>query len=611
MKKALLFLLLCGTVATQKASAFTTITVQDSISTNTHWTNDKQYLLKGYVYVTSGATLTIDSGCIIKGDKNTKGALIVERGAKIYAVGTPSAPIVFTSSQPANQRSYGDWGGIILCGYAPNNWSNGTAQVEGGPRSIYGGTDPHDNSGRMSYVRIEFPGIAFTPNNEVNGITFCSVGDSTQIDHIQVSYSGDDAAEFFGGTVNVKYMIAYRTWDDDFDTDNGYRGKVQFGVIQRDPYAADNSGSKGFESDSYQTGTASGLLGDTTMLTRPVFSNITAVGPMISPTSTAYDPQFVSGVHIRRGSSISILNSIIAGWPCGVLIDESSASFGSTAANIGNGALQFQNNIIAGTASNSTPNPKDIVYVINGARSLTVTTTNADTVTGTPFAPYDGPWTWLTASSNQNKIFATEQTGVRLQNPFNLSNPDFRPTSTSPVAYNGTHTFNPNNPINTDTTGNYANYNVPAMAPSFNGNKASDPFFTKVNYVGAFSGTGSTNDNWFAGWTNFSPDVTDYSSNVNTLAVSEVAPLAFNQVAIHPNPASSNAVLMLEVKQSASFNVTMLDVTGKVVKTIYNGQLSKGDQALNVDLNNVTSGLYFVVIQTQDKVKTVKLSVVK
>ena len=183
MKK---ILLLSGLLfaALSNASAFSTVEVKDSISTNTRWTCDQQYLLKGYVYVTAGTTLTIDPGVIIRGDKDTKGALIIERGAKIMAMGTATNPIVFTSNQDAGSRDYGDWGGVIICGNAPTNWSAGQAQVEGGPRSFYGGTDPNDNSGEMHYVRIEYGGIAFSPNNEVNSLTLCGVGAGTQIDHI-------------------------------------------------------------------------------------------------------------------------------------------------------------------------------------------------------------------------------------------------------------------------------------------------------------------------------------------------------------------------------------------------------------------------------------------
>ena len=185
------------------------------------------YLLKGWVYVAAGSELTIEPGTIIKGDKQTMAALIVERGGKLIAQGTETAPIVFTSEEAKGQRRPGDWGGLILCGKAPHN--AGEAQIEGGPRTKHGGNDAHDNSGVLSYVRVEFAGYPFEKDKEINGVTFGSVGDGTKIDHVQVSYSNDDSFEWFGGTVNCKNLIAYRGWDDDFDTDNGYSGHVQYG----------------------------------------------------------------------------------------------------------------------------------------------------------------------------------------------------------------------------------------------------------------------------------------------------------------------------------------------------------------------------------------------
>ena len=610
-------------VGAASAMAYNTVPVSGSITTNTHWTNEQQYLLSGYVYVESGATLTIDSGCIIKGDKNTKGSLIIERGAKLIAVGTKTAPIVFTSNQPAGQRTYGDWGGVILCGKAPTNWST-EPTVEGGPRSKYGGTDPHDNSGIMQYVRIEFPGIAFSPNNEINGLTFCGVGDATTIDHIQVSFSGDDSYEWFGGTVNGKYLIAHRTWDDDFDTDNGYNGKNQFVVGLRDPNNADQSGSKAFESDSYQPGgvTNTGLAGDTSMITKPIFSNVTIAGPLVSPTSTAWDPQFVSAVHIRRGSAISILNSIITGFPAGVLIDESATGMGSTTANINNGILQFRDNIVAGMSSyaSSPTGNKDAFYVVNGARSLTPTTTMADTTTGSPFAPYAGPYSWLKSAALHNQMASSEQNGVRLQNPFNLTNPDFHPTSTSPVAYNtkgnGSATagsFNPANPINYDTTGGYANYNVPQFAPNFATSKAADAFFTKVNFVGAFSGV--TTDNWMSNWTNFDPVNADYTTWANTChcvqtAVNNIANTLQN-AKVFPNPASSTVAVMYEMNQASAVSINIMDITGKVITNIYNGTDAKGIHTVTADVAGLSNGMYFMQIGTATGVKAVKFTIAK
>jgi hypothetical protein len=227
----------------------------------------KKYLLKGFVYVTDGITLTVEPGTIIKGDKDTKATLVVERGAKIIANGTTDKPIVFTSNQPKGSRAYGDFGGIVLAGKAPVNQANPT--MEGGIRNSYGGSDPNDNSGSMKYVRIEFPGIAFQTDREINGLTLYGVGSGTTLDYIQVSYSGDDSFEWFGGAVNAKHLIAHRGFDDDFDTDFGYKGKVQFGVALRDPAIADKSTSNGFESDNFDPGTPA-----TDLITEPVFANM-------------------------------------------------------------------------------------------------------------------------------------------------------------------------------------------------------------------------------------------------------------------------------------------------------------------------------------------------
>ncbi|PZF73487.1 T9SS type A sorting domain-containing protein [Taibaiella soli] len=610
MKKFFLpFLLSAAFIGRTSAQTVTVVNVQDSISTNTHWTNDQQYLLKGYVYVTAGATLTIDSGTIIKGDKNTKGSLIVERGAKLIAVGTPTAPIVFTSNQAPGNRSYGDWGGVILCGKAPNNWASGTSQVEGGPRSLYGGTDAHDNSGQLSYVRIEFPGIAFSPNNEINGLTLCSVGDGTQLDHIQVSYSGDDSYEWFGGTVNAKYLVALGTWDDDFDTDNGYKGKNQF-VASLRANAADQSGSKAFESDSYQTGTVTGLT-DTTGLTAPVFSNATILGPIQNPANFAsVDPNFVSALHIRRGSALSLVNSIVVGYPAGVLIDESAAAFGSTVANITADRVQFRHNIVAGIPTASTPSRKEFMYVVDGARSLTPTNLNADTVTNNPFNPFAGPFSWGLNPAFGNKIYTSQSGDVRLQDPFNMTNPNMVPTSTSPIVYNAAHTFNPNNPLNPDTTGNYANYNMPGFAPNFNDNKSSDAFFTKVNYVGAFAGTGTTNDNWMSGWCNFDPLHTDYSK-VNTPTAVATLPTNVQSAVVFPNPAANNATVMVQLKDAGTLRVVVADITGKLVKEVFAGDKVSGTQNIDINLSDMNTGLYMVLIQSNGTQKNAKLSVIK
>jgi hypothetical protein len=283
-----------------------------SIPENTTLEADKKYTLKGNVFVPSGVTLTIEPGTVIVGDKATKGALIIERGAKIMAEGTADEPIVFTSSAAPGNRNYGDWGGLVILGKAVNN--KGTdVSIEGitaSNKGLYGGNDDADNSGVLQYVRIEFAGIALSTDNELNGLTLGSVGSGTTIDHIQVSYSGDDSFEWFGGTVNATHLVAYRGWDDDFDTDYGYRGKVQFAVSFRDPNQADKSGSNGLESDNNGTG------GAETPKTAPIFANLSWFGPYastatLSGSGATADYQFAG--HLRRNSDIKVYNSIFVG----------------------------------------------------------------------------------------------------------------------------------------------------------------------------------------------------------------------------------------------------------------------------------------------------------
>ena len=145
------------------------------------------YTLKGYVYFESGSELNIAPGTVIKSDVTDKGALIIERGAKINAIGTVSKPIVFTSGKAVGQRNPGDWGGLVILGKATTNRST-EPTIEGGVGKNFGGTDDNDNSGTLKYVRIEFAGIASQPNSEINGLTLGGVGSGTTIEYVQVAY---------------------------------------------------------------------------------------------------------------------------------------------------------------------------------------------------------------------------------------------------------------------------------------------------------------------------------------------------------------------------------------------------------------------------------------
>lgn len=290
----------------------TTAVLEGSITTNTTLDASKVYLLKNTVYVESGVTLTIPAGTIIRGDKVSKATLLITRGGKLIAEGTATKPIVFTSNAEVGARAPGDWGGIVILGKAITNATGGESLIEGGfttPKGNYGGTDNADNSGSLKYLRVEFPGIAYATNNEINGITFGSVGSATSVDYVQVSYSADDSFEFFGGTVNAKHLISTANVDDAFDFDNGFSGKLQFCVAQRDASLADQAGqSNGIEADNSEK------VFDSSPRTRPVISNMTIIGPGIGTVDAKHEYLNLW----RRGAKMILANSIFIGGRYGL-----------------------------------------------------------------------------------------------------------------------------------------------------------------------------------------------------------------------------------------------------------------------------------------------------
>jgi PKD repeat protein len=394
-----------------------TLQVVNNITTNTTWTADNVYQINdALIYVKAPAVLTIEAGTIIRG--NGKGTLIIERGAKIIAQGTEASPIIFTSNAPAGSRSYGNWGGVVMCGAAQHNLAAGpNAIVEGGigdaatQTGVHGGNNDDDSSGIFSYCRIEFCGISLTaqPNSEINGLSMYSIGRKTKIDHVQVSYSGDDSFEWFGGTVDCKYLVAFRGWDDDFDTDNGYRGRVQFGLGWRDPNIADQSGSNGFESDNDAAGS------NNVPQTAAVFSNMTIVGPLQNSNYVGtVNALFRRGAHIRRNSAESIFNSIILGYPdAGLLVDSRK-----TNRNFCTSLNYFNNQVMAGHNTDW--------KLATGSDTLCMTSSL-------------GVRDYFMTSPNTNDTL-TLTADVLLNDPYNFTNPDARPQGNSIASSNAAFT---------------------------------------------------------------------------------------------------------------------------------------------------------------------------
>ncbi|KAB1228911.1 hypothetical protein [Chryseobacterium viscerum] len=409
---------------------------------------NKIYKLRGLVYVTNGATLTIEPGTKIVGEADKNGALIITRGSKIMAEGTAANPIIFTSEKPSPKR--GDWAGVVILGNAPTNASfggaNGVGEIEGGINNsdglgLYGGTNAADNSGVLKYVRIEYAGYAFLPDKEINGLTFGGVGNGTKVDYVEVAYANDDSFEWFGGTVNCSHLISYKGLDDDFDTDNGFAGNIQFGIAVRDSQVADVSGSNAFESDNDANGST------LTPQTSATFSNMTIIGPINSAAPGTINALFQNALQIRRNSSISVFNSVFTGFPVGLFVDATKGA--PTDNNIVGNKLFFENNVLAG---NTTP-------LKFGPSTSTPTTYTLNDLT-----------TWFNAKGN---TILASTADVKLAGAWAPAGttPNFTPSAGSPLLTGGAFTN-------------------PKLAA----------WFTQVTYRGAVK---DANDTWYAGWTNF------------------------------------------------------------------------------------------------------------
>jgi hypothetical protein len=310
----------------------TSTTLSGSINTTTTLTSDKVWTLKGYVYVTDGAKLIIQPGTTIISDISEKGALCIERGAQIFAEGTLSKPIVFTSGKPIGERTPGDWGGIVILGRAKTNRSSEPI-IEGGIGRPFGGINDSDNSGVLKYVRIEYAGIAAMPNSEINALTLGGVGNGTIIENVQTIYANDDAFEFFGGTVNGKNLYAYATADDDFDFDFGYTGTITNGIAKRDPQFVDSGDAgNGIECDNDGTGSTA------TPYTHPKLFNMILVGPNNASSLSNHN----LGLRFRRATQFTMKNSIIWGWMKGGLSLESN----ETTQFLKDGVSVFENNSV-------------------------------------------------------------------------------------------------------------------------------------------------------------------------------------------------------------------------------------------------------------------------
>jgi hypothetical protein len=311
------------------------VTKQGNITASETWTADNRYVLREFVGVGNGATLTIEPGTVILGG-TPNATLFIQKGARIMADGTARRPIIFSSPKRTGDRAQTDWGSLVVLGNAPINVQGGSAFLEGLPSEpaySYGGTNPDDNSGVIRYVRLEFGGFLIAQNQEINGLTLGGVGSGTVIDYVEVLHNKDDAFEMFGGTVNAKHLLGIAFADDGLDFDFGYSGNVQFAVLIKRPVNDESDSNFLTESDNNIASAADAAR----PLTNPLVYNVTAV--RVPHTVGQY------GGVLRRNTAGKWRNVVVTTSRLAPLTLRDNSTF----TNANSGELVFDNSILFGS----------------------------------------------------------------------------------------------------------------------------------------------------------------------------------------------------------------------------------------------------------------------
>lgn len=445
-----------------------------SIAANRTLSKDTVYTLRGFVYVNSGATLTIPAGTKIVGDTTALGsALFVLRGARIVANGTATEPVVFTSQRAVGSRSPGDWGGLIIVGNARAN-RTGNVIVEGSNGSVLGadangiiytgGTVDNDNSGTLRYVRVEFAGYATLTDAELNAFTFAAVGSGTTVEYVQALAGLDDSFEWFGGTVNGKYLVSYEAGDDHFDGSEGYRGLNQFMIAMQSTYLTPRAGAgavstdpQGFEIDGCNGGgcvapsnaNAQSAGRDDGLWNMNVFANFTVIGV---PAGTTVPGSGGVGAVLRRGTGGYYLNGVVARWQRGGISLRDSTS---------NNRFQADSLIV-----------RNLYFAENGGADGGFDAAGSNFGQASAFA-----------ARNSNIVVGTGVTAASLftalpATPTNAASLDWSPAASSPISSGGLSSFT-------------ADPRIAARVGTF---------ITPTAYRGAAAPGGAK---WWAGWTNY------------------------------------------------------------------------------------------------------------
>ena len=516
---------------------------------------DTLYVLQGIYMVEDGYTLTIPAGTIIKG--TPAATLVIKRGGDIMAEGTADNPIVMTSNQPVGSKAPGDWGGVVILGYAQHNQLTDPF-IEGGIIPCqYGGNDDDDDSGVFKYVRIEYPGYRFEIDNEINGLTCGAVGRGTEIHHVQVSYSFDDSFEFFGGAVNVSHLVAFGGTDDEFDTDLGYRGNMQFLFGMRDPYNWDPNGtSNGFESDNEDVSDS-----QAEPYTHPKVSNATLIGPARDDSWVDNLPigeEFGESWRPRKSSRISVFNTAFCGYETGISLRD-----------IYTKQAALDTILVCMDVSTASWKYKNDEW--------------ADSMTIMDIGKWDYVNQWYQWDGFRNigndlrlpsSLMLTDMSQLNYPNPVPMAGSELVGSA------NFTHAY------------------------------LQDPHFTPVTYRGAFDPALMMEEQWTAGWTNFNPQGFVVGAPDETVA----------GYALHgcfPNPFNPKTEIRFSLPEAGTVSLQVFDLQGRKVADLANDQtFEAGTHSVTWNGTDdsgqpMASGIYFTRILAGEFAETQKMTLVK
>ncbi len=557
MSRSMILLLLILTIPlTANAQSVITVTDADIVG-DVLWTAENTYVLQGRVFVEDGETLTIEAGTVVKGKPGQgedASALIVARGGKIFAEGTPTNPIIFTAEAddvtdpndlPLNAR--GLWGGVIILGRGVINVAGGEENIEGipttEPRAIYGGNDDDDNSGVFRYVSIRYGGTNIGANNEINSLTMGAVGRGTTIEFVESFNNADDGFEWFGGTVNTRYLVSAFNEDDGFDYDEGWRGKNQFWFLIQ----AEDAGGSGGEHDGGTTPE------DGQPFAIPEVYNATLIGSGASSTNSRND--FALNIDDNAGGKY--FNSIFTDFFGGAVLIEDLPSGEDSRARLDAGDLELQYNIWHNFGAGPTPNE---------------------------FFPQDFVRTYMTDAANANRFEDPQLRGISRATDGGL---DPRPADGSPAF--------------TDVK------QVP-----------NDGFFQQPSYAGAFGEDNWAADWTFISELRIlnsagaaTPDlVTSVEERVVSGPTSSI-PDNFALSQNYPNPFNPTTNINYSVAEASHVRLTVYNLVGQKVATLVDGVRAAGTYTVSWDASNLSSGIYVYRLDTGNKVFANKMTLLK